>query len=131
MVRLSLIGLSVVFTASHSAYAAPRTVVAPIPELACMSLKVSDAQAMDPNFVVPLHQEPSEPSPAIGRASGIVLVRNPRIQQNGFVAAVLFNGHPGWIKADDIKSWVNPGGNGQRCVPSRMSDGSIGFDFVK
>ena len=131
MVRLSLVALSVVLTAPHFADAAPRTAVAPIPGLACMSLKVSDAQAMDPHFIVPLHQDPSESSPAMGRASGIVLVRNPEVQQNGFVAAVLFNGRPGWIKADGIKPWVNPGGNGQRCVPSRMSDGSIGFNFVK
>ena len=131
MTRRFLLLLSVVLTAPHLAAADPRTAVAPIPGLACMSLKVSDAQAMDPNFVVPLHQEPSEASPAMGRASAIVLVRKPEVQQNGFVAAVLFNGRPGWIRADDVKPWVNPGGNGQRCVPSRMSDGSIGFNFVK
>ena len=129
MMKSSLMALVVSLTVSQLASAAPRTAVAPIPELACASLKITDAQGMDPNFVVPLHQQPSDASPVVGRAAAAVLVRNPKIQQNGFVAAVLFNGRPGWIKADDIKPWVNPGGNGQRCYPSRMSDGSIGFDI--
>ncbi len=129
MVRLSLIAVSVMLATPYLAEAAPRTVVAPIPSLACRSLKFTEAQARDPNFVVHLYEQPSEAAPVVGRAAAAVLVRNPEVQQNGFVAAVLFNGRPGWIKADDIKPWVNPGGNGQRCYPARMSDGSIGFDI--
>ena len=82
---------------------------------------------MDPAFVVPLRSAPSATAPSIGQASAIVLVRSPEVVSNGFVKAVLFNGREGWIAAADIKPWHNPGGSGQRCIPSRMSDGSIGF----
>jgi hypothetical protein len=106
-----------------------RTAVAPIPGFACMSLNMTQAQTMDPSFVVPLHSDPTSVSPAVGRASAIVIVRSPEIVKNGFVSAMLFNGRVGWIEASQVKPWRNPSGNRQQCVPSRMSDGSIGFAF--
>lgn len=121
--------LALVVAFPFATQAAPRTVTAHLPGLSCMSLRVSDQQAMDPTFVVPLHAQPSSAAPSIGRASSIVIVRSPQVEQDGFIAAVLFNGRAGWISAADLKPWVNPGSNGQRCIPSRMSDGSIGFDF--
>jgi hypothetical protein len=92
-----------------------------------MSLKMTDAQAMDPSFVVPFRGAPSKTSPVVGRAAATVLARSPLVERNGFLEAVLFNGRVGWIAADAVRPWTNLGGNGQRCVPSRMSDGSLGF----
>jgi hypothetical protein len=104
-----------------------RHVIGPATGLMCMSLKVTDAQARDPTFVVPFYSEPSSGSPSVGRATATVFVRSPVVQQNGYLQAMLFNGKEGWIAANAVKPWTNPGGNGQRCVPSRMSDGSLGI----
>ena len=110
-----------------TAYGQVRRVVGPATGLMCMSLKVTDAQAMDPAFVVPFYSEPSSASPSVGQATATVFVRSPVVQQNGYLQAMLFNGRVGWIAANAVKPWTNPGGNGQRCVPSRMSDGSLGI----
>jgi hypothetical protein len=110
-----------------TAYGQVRHVVGPATGLMCMSLKVTDAQAMDPAFVVPFYSEPSSASPPVGRATATVFVRSPVVQQNGFLQAMLFDGRVGWIAASAVRPWTNLGGNGQRCVPSRMSDGSLGI----
>lgn len=129
MFRTVFLVLAVVAVVPPIVSAQGRTAVAPEPGLVCMSLRMTEAQAMDPAFVVPLRSAPSATAPSIGQASAIVLVRSPEVVSNGFVKAVLFNGREGWIAAADIKPWHNPGGSGQRCIPSRMSDGSIGFAF--
>jgi hypothetical protein len=94
-----------------------------------MSLNMTQQQAMDPSFVIPFRSQPSGSAPQVGRAGAIVIVRSPRVETNGFLAVVQFDGQPGWIAASDVVPWKNPGGNGQRCIPSRMSDGSVGFAF--
>jgi len=111
------------------AVAGVRRAVAPMPGLDCMSLNMTQAQAVDSSFVVRIRAEPSATSPAVGQAAAIVLIRSPRVEKNGFLEAVLFNGRIGWIAASKVRPWRSPSGNGQRCVPSRMSDGSIGFAF--
>jgi hypothetical protein len=125
--RLSCLGLSVVLVIPGVAFALGRHAVGPAPGLVCMALKMTNAQAMDPSFVVSFHAAPSKTSPVVGRAAATVLARNPPVERNGFLEAVLFNGRVGWIAADAVRPWVNPSGNGQRCVPSRMSDGSLGI----
>ncbi len=128
--RIKFLTLCLLAGASGArAWAAPRYPVAPFPGLACMSLKVTNQQAMDPSFVVPVYQQPSGNSPAVGRASAIVFARKPEVVKNGFVAAVLFNGTSGWVSANTVGPWHTMDGSPRRCVPSRMSDGSIGFDI--
>lgn len=129
MLRIAFLALAVVAVVPAIVSAQGRTAVAPESGLACMSLRMTETQAMDPSFVVPLRSAPSATAPSIGQASAIVLVRSPQVVSNGFVKAILFNGREGWIAAADIKPWQNPSGNGQRCIPSKMSDGSIGFAF--
>ena len=87
-VALTLCGLAW----STTSWASPRHPVAPLPSLSCLSLKVTDQQAMDPRFVVPLYEKPSLSSQVVGRASAIVLAKNPMVSRDGFIAAVLFNG---------------------------------------
>jgi hypothetical protein len=122
---LLIVGVSLSLPAVGLAQA--RHAIGPAPGLACMSLNVTQAQAMDPTFVVPFRAAPSQSSAVVGRATAVVFVRNPEVARNGFLEAVQFNGHLGWIAASAVRPWVNPGGNGQRCVPSRMSDGSLGI----
>ncbi len=124
-VALTLCGLAW----STTSWASPRYPVAPLPSLSCLSLKVTDQQAMDPSFVVPLYEKPSLSSQVVGRASAIVLAKNPMVSRDGFIAAVLFNGVTGWVPAKDVGPWHTMNGSPGRCVPSRMSDGSIGFDI--
>lgn len=118
---------SIIVSPMSTAYAQVRRVVGPATGLTCMSLKVTDKQAMDPAFVVPFHVEPASTSPAVGRATATVFVRSPVVEQNGFLQAMLFNGKVGWISASAVKPWTNLGGTGERCIPSRMSDGSLGI----
>lgn len=129
MCKMGWLLLAGALTAAFGVRAEARTAVAPLEGLACMSLNMTQEQAMDPSFVVPLYSEPTSGSRAVGQASSIVIVRNPEVEKNGFISAVLFNGRSGWIAASKVRPWQNPGGNGQRCVPSRMSDGSVGFAF--
>ncbi len=124
-----LLFASFLISCGTQSFAAQRYPVAPIPSLSCMSLKVTDKQAMDPSFVVPLYEKPSSASPVVGRASALVLAKNPLVSRDGFIAVVLFNGVPGWISAKEVGPWHTMDGSPGRCVPSRMSDGSIGFDI--
>ncbi len=112
-----------------ASWASPRYPVSAVPTLSCMSLKVTDQQAMDPSFVVPFYKGPSERTPVVGRASSVVLVKKPVVEKDGFIAAVLFNGVPGWVSAATLGPWHTMDGSSGRCIPSRMSDGSIGFDI--
>lgn len=110
-------------------HAAPRYPVAPIPGFECMALKVSDSEAMNPWLIVPLKAEPTNASSDVGRVSAILFVKTPEVVQNGFVEAMIFNGQRGWVSASAIKPWKSMNGSSQQCIPSRMSDGSIGFDL--
>ena len=107
--RLISLGLYAMLLVPAAGFAQVRHVVGPAPGLVCMSLKVTDAQAMDPSFVVPFHAAPSPTSPAIGRATAVVLARDPLVERNGFIQAVLFNGKEGWVAADALRPWTNPG----------------------
>jgi hypothetical protein len=118
---------SMIVSPLPGANAQTRHVVGPAMGLTCMSLIVTDRQAMDPAFVVPLYAEPSPNAPAVGRASATVFVRSPVVEQNGFLEAMLFNGKVGWISARAVKPWKSLGNTGERCVPSKMSDGSLGL----
>ena len=124
-----VLGIVGFLTITGHAYAQGRQVVGRLDGFQCMSLKVSDRQAMDPSFIVPLKAEPSASSSDIGRAAATVFVRSPLVERNGYIAAILYNGRPGWIAATTVSAWHSPGGPAHECIPSRMSDGSIGLTF--
>jgi hypothetical protein len=48
---------------------------------------------------------------------------------NGYRRVLRLDGMPGWISTSLLKPWKNPGGNGQKCIPSMMSNGGLGFDY--
>src|ERR1700709_1565483 len=87
-----------------------RQVVGPAAGLVCMSLKVTDAQAMDPAFVVSIYSQPSAASPLVGRAAATVFVRSPVVNQNGYLQIMMFDGRVGWIAATAVRPWANPEG---------------------
>ena len=121
-----VLGIVGFLTITGHAHAQGLQVVGRLDGFACMSLNVTDKQAMDPSFVVPLRTEPSASSPAMGRAAATVYVRSPIVERNGYVAAILYDGRPGWIAASAISKWHSPGGPAHECIPSRMSNGLIG-----
>lgn len=100
--------------------------VRPLPGYECMALNLSPQQMM--TETVPILSEPSSSAAKIGIASATVIAADaPPV--NGFQKVLRLDGKPGWISTKLLKPWVNPGGNGQKCVPSAMSNGRLGFGF--
>ena len=95
----------------------------------CMELNLTQQQMMDPSVRVPIRSGPSASSPVTGNTIATVIVSEPVVEENGFLKVLELNGHPGWIKGDYLKPWVNPGGNGQKCYPALLANGRIGFDY--
>ncbi len=128
---VALVGALVLFgyVASASSFAQGLTAVRPIPGYGCMALKMTPQQMMDPTYVVPLYSQPSANSAVLGRASAIVIVASPTREANGYIAALLLDGKTGWISASFLKPWQSFGSVRQKCIPSVMSNGRIGFDF--
>ncbi len=112
-----------------SAYAQGLHAIRPIPGYACMSLNLSEQQMSDPNLVVPVLAGPTSASTTIGQASSVVIATSPPRMVDGYVEVLRFNNQTGWMKAQLLKPWHNPGGSGQKCVPSLMSNGSAGLGF--
>ena len=97
-----------------------------LPGYECMALNLSQQQMM--TQTVPILSEPSSSAAKIGIASATVIAADaPPV--NGFQKVLRLDGKPGWISTKLLKPWVNPGGNGQKCVPSMMSNGRLGFGF--
>jgi hypothetical protein len=103
--------------------------IRPIPGYVCMALNLSDQQMMDPSVHVPIRAAPSSEAATTGNAIATVIVALPKKEENGYLQVLQLNGRTGWIQAQFLKPWQNPGGNGQRCYPSMMSNGRVGFDY--
>jgi len=100
-----------------------------IPGYVCMTLNLPDQQMMDPSVRVPIRIAPSSEAATTGDAIATVIVAWPKREENGYLQVLQLNGRTGWMKAQFLKPWQNPGGNGQRCYPSVMSNGRVGFDY--
>ena len=112
------------FTVAGGAQAASLRPVKPLDGYACMSLAITEAEAMNPHGAgVNILAAPSAAAPVGTAAPAIVFVRQPVRAENGFVEVMQYTGKPGWIRADRIK----PASGMTRCVPSIMSDGKPGI----
>jgi hypothetical protein len=100
--------------------------VSPLPGYQCMVLNLSEKEAMDFNFHVPVRAEPVAGAPAVGWAGAIVAVRDPRHVVNGFAEALFPTGATVWIASNMLRPYQSPG---VKCVPSLMSNGKPGFAF--
>jgi hypothetical protein len=100
-----------------------------IPGYICMALKLTEQQMMDPSVHVPIRTAPSSDAAVTGNAIATVIVASPTREQNGYLQVLQLDGRIGWMQADFLKPWQNPSGNGQRCYPSVMSNGRLGFDY--
>ena len=95
----------------------------------CMSLNLTQQQMMDPSVKVPIKSGPTAEAAVTGNAIATIIASSPLVETNGYVKVLELNGHIGWIKSGYLKPWINPGGNGQRCYPSMLQNGRIGFDY--
>jgi hypothetical protein len=114
--------------ASLNAPAQTLTAERPLTGYECMALNLSDQQMMDPSIHVPILANPTPDSPLVGYASATVIA-SIAPPTNGFQHVLRLDGVPGWVDTKYLKVWTNPGGNGQKCIPSAMSNGRLGFDF--
>jgi len=111
-----------------AAHAQNLTALHPLIGYECMALNLSQQQLMDPSIHVPIVNGPNASAPLVGYASATVIA-SVSPPTNGFRRVLRLDGVPGWIETKYLKPWVNPGGNGQRCIPSAMSNGRDGFNF--
>ena len=114
--------------ASINASAQTLTAERPLTGYKCMALNLTEQQMMDPSTHVPILAQPAASSALVGYASATVIASlSP--PTDGFRHVLRLDGVPGWIDIQYLKDWTNPGGNGQKCIPSIMSNGRVGFDF--
>lgn len=111
--------------------ATPTHAVTILPSYVCMALNLSPSDMMNPNVEVPIFSGPTSDSNKVARATAIVIVSSPEVTSNGYARVLRLNGITGWISEKYIKTWVNPGGNGDHCYPALLSNGRIGFEFHK
>jgi len=122
---ISVVGASVLVVVS-GVHAQGLRAVRPLAGYQCMSLNLGEQQMMDPASRVPILAKPDASAPQIGFATATVIAESsPPV--NGFQRVLRLDGLPGWIATSLLKPWRNPGGNGQKCVPSVMSNGRLGF----
>jgi hypothetical protein len=105
------------------------TVVRHFDGYACMSLDPASEAATSQSKLPPLFAEPSASSQQVGFPTGIVLVRTPRHEVNGFVEMLRMNGQKGWINAQNLRVWHSPNGSAAKCQPAVLSNGRIGTDI--
>lgn len=114
---------------STAAFAERPHVVGPLPGYTCMALSLTEQQAMDPNVRIPVFDRPASDGRQVGIAAGIVAVKDPPDIVNGFTEALFPTGATVWIKSGMLRPYHSLGDPTARCVPSKLSDGRLGFDF--
>jgi hypothetical protein len=119
---LSIILAAIAFPALAQS---PRHAVGPLPGYACMSLRNSD-RGLALNQLPKIYSAPSPSASQVAIATAIVIAKSPLHQENGFIEVMRLNGQPGWIGADAVMPFRSVSDPHARCVPVRMSDGSIG-----
>jgi len=132
MRRLGLIFVAFAISAPRVSLAQPYQplhAVKPLDGYVCMSLNLSQEQMMNPSVHVPIRSAPSAEAPVTGMAAAIVITKWPEEQERGYLRVLQLDGRLGWIDARYLKPWVNLGNTGDRCFPSLMSNGRIGFAF--
>ena len=103
--------------------------VRPLPGYVCMQLALSPEEVADPTKGVPVRDTPSLAVRIAGWVPSVVVMPAPQQPTAGFLQVVFADSRRGWVQAAAIKPWSSTYNPGQRCIPSVMSNGLIGFDF--
>lgn len=122
---LAFVGFAV-FSASPTIAAAPSP---PIAGYTCMGLNITNAQAHDFNFEVPIRAAPNSSSPVVEIASGTFPMRSPRHEVGGFVEVLTATVKPGWIAAQYVKPYFAPLDPGAKCFPVLSPTGRVMFSY--
>ena len=125
------IAVAACFSFSGAAMAEGLHVVRALPGYTCMMLNVTQQQSMDFSFHVPVRATPSSVAPVVGNALGVVAVRDPLQQVNGFVEALFPTGQTVWIAAIMLRPYHSLGDPTAKCVPAMLSNGKPGFDYTQ
>jgi hypothetical protein len=124
MILRVTLGILVFSLGSVCAHAQALTAVHPLSGYKCMALNLSPEEMM--TKLVPMLSNPNSTSQRIGYVAATVIASDqPPV--NSYQKVIRFDGKEGWVAEQYLKPWVNPGGNGQKCIPSVMSNGSLGF----
>ena len=118
-----LASLAAVVTGTDGSAAAE--VVALLPGSRCMML-VEGRQGMG----TPLLAAPIAGSLVLGAAPDPVIAFDPLRIVHGFARVMQSDGRPGWVRRDRLREWSVTASPQLRCIPARMSDGSLGFTYA-
>ena len=131
IMRACFAAIALTALTSGTSHASGLTAVRPLPGYQCLQLKVLPS---DPRQDVPptsIYENPSASARTIGIASSIVFVRTPLVRQNGFVWMMMPNKVLGWISSDAVEPYHSPYFPNSKCIPSVMSNDSIGETFSR
>ena len=124
-IRAAWLLLLVLEGVPHRAMA--QAAVAPLPDYECRVLDITDAQAHDPAFSMPVLTRPEIDAPVLGGANGIVLVHIPAVAVNGYLQILQPNRRTGWIAPSALRPYKSRSHPGARCTPVILSNGIAGF----
>jgi hypothetical protein len=105
------------------------TVVRHLSGYVCMSLDPASEAATNQSQLPPVLAEPSKTAARIGYPTGVVLVKAPIREVNGFVEMIRMNGQTGWISTQHVQPWHSASGGPAKCRPAVLSNGRIGTDI--
>jgi hypothetical protein len=74
--------------------------------------------------------EPRAGSRRLGPVLDPVITADPPRVVNGYAQTLQRNGQPGWVPRNRLRAWAVAASPGLRCLPARMSDGSLGFTYA-
>ena len=109
-----------------AARAQPIQATGPLPGYVCMSLNVAPGEMLDKSKAVLLRAAPDSSAAIVGRATSVLIVQASAVPTNGFLEIIRPNRQTAWIEAAYARPWSNPYAPTARCVPSIMTNGSIG-----
>ncbi|MCG7354823.1 MAG: SH3 domain-containing protein [Roseomonas mucosa] len=78
-----------------------------------------------------VRSEPRANATQVGIATANVIVKSPHVARNGYLEVMHLDGRPGWVDQRVLVPWVNDNAPGVRCVPAMMSNGRLGFDYIR
>jgi len=127
--RRPLFALAVFLSTGGLGHAQGLQAVRSMPGYVCMQLALSPGVDADPTKGVPVRDTPSLSVRIASWAPSVVVMPAPQQPTAGFLQVVFADKHRGWVPAAAIKPWSSIYNPGQRCIPSIMSDGLIGYEF--
>lgn len=116
--------LSLVATLSAAVAAAPRTAES----VACMAMRETDETRA--GNLPSMRAEPRADAPAVGVIGGVVFVRQPRQDRDGYTLVVRRDWVEGWVVSSWLKPWGAAALPGAKCAPMLAPDGMLAWKVV-